>query len=107
MKKEAILRTVLASVAMIASGFLVGCESGGSGLECKDGHLQLDGHPFTSCTQCGNPSSCSFDTRTSYSYSSSGVIVSESGSTTASCDGQTATVYFSSATSPGTWCTQI
>jgi hypothetical protein len=95
MKKPDMLHFWLTCVAFLAMLCFAGCGSGGGGLECEGGDFYLDGHLFTSCDQCSNPDSCDFSTSTHYSYDSYGNVSSQSGTTTAHCNGKSATVRFS------------
>jgi hypothetical protein len=92
---------------MAISLFIVGsvaasCGSGGddAGLKCKSGGFYLDGQEFTSCSQCSS-SDCGFESDTSqtctYPNGVQNCTVS-SGTITARCAGQTATVVISNGT---------
>ena len=70
---------------LLSLSLLVGCSSG---LECEDGEFYLDGEEFEDCEQCPDPDSCFFEgqeTRTGSSVS---------GTVTAHCEGETATIRF-------------
>jgi hypothetical protein len=74
-------------VTAIVISFLISCHSDPK-LECKDGAFYLDGKHFTNCNQCGDDSSCQFDTHSE--YCSDGELKSET--VTARCEGETATM---------------
>lgn len=77
--------TLLLSLTLLA---LVTLGCGGGGLTCEDGDFYLDGEKFTHCNQCPDDN-CSFRTHKTCTYGSC------SGTVTAYCGDQSATLSFS------------
>ena len=79
---------------------LFGCSShdAAPALTCRSGKFYIGDAEFTSCNQCSAEPSC-FQNSTSYTYDSDGNRTGGSGSTVATCKGQTATIEYSVAAS--------
>jgi hypothetical protein len=87
------IRRSIAAASGLALLALLGCNGDdGGGLECRNGDFYLDGKKFTSCSQCSQPSTCSFETKSSYSYDAYGNRTTTSEVVTAHCAGESATL---------------
>ena len=84
-----------AIILLVAAVAVASC--GDSGLTCKSGDFYLDGDKFTSCSQCSS-SDCGFESNVSETCTYPGGVqrcTVSSGTVTAHCAGETATVVIS------------